>query len=165
MAHSEPEYTANLSGAGGSGVSFREALGVWLRIGLVSQVFEPDDLLPRTREALERILENGPVAVAQAKRAMTLPVSAPFHCAMMAPAAEVMKQYPVHACTDITGFGLMGHLAEMLQGTGLGLAIASQVLADHRAFVRVRDNRPHGTRFVIEFPFRRAGAEGLSRTA
>lgn len=38
-------------------------------------------------------------------------------------AAEVMTRYPVHACTDITGFGLLGHLAEMVQGSGLGLMI------------------------------------------
>jgi two-component system nitrogen regulation sensor histidine kinase NtrY len=40
------------------------------------------------------------------------------------------------------------------QGTGLGLAIASAVLADHQAFIRVRDNQPRGSRFVIEFPVR-----------
>jgi len=51
------------------------------------------------------------------------------------------------------------------QGTGLGLAIASAVIADHRAFIRVRDNRPQGSRFVIEFPFRRPGVEGVSRSA
>ena len=28
-------------------------------------------------------------------------------------AAEVMKDYDVHACTDVTGFGLLGHLTEM----------------------------------------------------
>jgi len=28
-------------------------------------------------------------------------------------AAEVITQYPVHACTDVTGFGLLGHLSEM----------------------------------------------------
>lgn len=38
-------------------------------------------------------------------------------------AATVMRRYPVHACTDITGFGLIGHLAEMIQGTGLGLKL------------------------------------------
>ncbi len=38
-------------------------------------------------------------------------------------AAEVMKDYPVHACTDITGFGLLGHLAEMVAGSGLGIGI------------------------------------------
>ncbi len=38
-------------------------------------------------------------------------------------AALIMRQYPIHACTDITGFGLIGHIAEMMQGTGLGLKI------------------------------------------
>ena len=32
-------------------------------------------------------------------------------------AAEVITNYPVHACTDITGFGLIGHLAEMVTGS------------------------------------------------
>ena len=41
-------------------------------------------------------------------------------------AAEVMKQYSVHACTDITGFGLLGHLAEMVDGTGLGAVLDSK---------------------------------------
>ena len=36
--------------------------------------------------------------------------------------AEVMQQYPVHACTDITGFGLLWHLAEMVAGSGFGVA-------------------------------------------
>lgn len=31
-------------------------------------------------------------------------------------AAEVMKEYPVNSCTDITGFGFLGHLVEMLDG-------------------------------------------------
>ncbi len=43
-------------------------------------------------------------------------------------AADVMKGYDVHACTDITGFGLIGHLAEMLEGTGLGMKIKSSSL-------------------------------------
>ncbi len=32
-------------------------------------------------------------------------------------AAQTMMNYPVNACTDITGFGLMGHLKEMTQGS------------------------------------------------
>lgn len=39
-------------------------------------------------------------------------------------------------------------------GTGLGLAIVQAVLADHQAFVRVRDNQPRGSRFAIELPVR-----------
>jgi selenide,water dikinase len=38
-------------------------------------------------------------------------------------AAAIMKKYSVHACTDITGFGLIGHLAEMVVDTGLGLSV------------------------------------------
>jgi two-component system, NtrC family, nitrogen regulation sensor histidine kinase NtrY len=37
-------------------------------------------------------------------------------------------------------------------GTGLGLAIVSAVFSDHRAFIRVRDNEPKGSRFIVEFP-------------
>jgi selenide, water dikinase len=43
-------------------------------------------------------------------------------------AAEVMQKYPVHACTDITGFGLIGHLAEMLEGAECGLKIVVENL-------------------------------------
>ena len=41
-------------------------------------------------------------------------------------AAEIMKDYPVHACTDITGFGLLGHTAEMISDSTVGL----EILAD-----------------------------------
>jgi two-component system nitrogen regulation sensor histidine kinase NtrY len=37
-------------------------------------------------------------------------------------------------------------------GTGLGLAIVATIVTDHHGFVRVYDNRPHGSRFVLEFP-------------
>ena len=37
-------------------------------------------------------------------------------------------------------------------GTGLGLAIVSAVVTDHHGFVRVLDNQPRGSRFLIEFP-------------
>jgi selenide,water dikinase len=43
-------------------------------------------------------------------------------------AALVMADFPVHACTDITGFGFLGHLAEMVVDSGKGVRItASQV--------------------------------------
>ena len=32
-------------------------------------------------------------------------------------ARDVMVRYPIHACTDVTGFGLLGHLCEMAQGS------------------------------------------------
>jgi two-component system nitrogen regulation sensor histidine kinase NtrY len=40
------------------------------------------------------------------------------------------------------------------QGTGLGLAIVSRIVADHRGYIRVHDERPRGTRFIVELPVR-----------
>ena len=41
-------------------------------------------------------------------------------------ASEVMVEVGVNACTDITGFGLLGHAAEMATASDVGLVIQSQ---------------------------------------
>ena len=46
-------------------------------------------------------------------------------------AAETMTRFPVHACTDITGFGLIGHLAEMIFDSPLGLRLNSNAIPHH----------------------------------
>ena len=38
-------------------------------------------------------------------------------------ARDVMVNYRVHACTDVTGFALLGHALEMAQGSGMELEI------------------------------------------
>jgi selenium donor protein len=38
-------------------------------------------------------------------------------------AAEVMTAFPVSACTDVTGFGLLGHLKELILGSHTGAEI------------------------------------------
>ena len=38
-------------------------------------------------------------------------------------ARDAMVKYRVHACTDVTGFGLLGHGTEMAQGSGVELHI------------------------------------------
>ncbi len=43
-------------------------------------------------------------------------------------AAEVMKKFPVHACTDITGFGLAGHVTEMVSDDHLEAEIFTSAL-------------------------------------
>jgi two-component system nitrogen regulation sensor histidine kinase NtrY len=37
-------------------------------------------------------------------------------------------------------------------GTGLGLAIANRLIAEHKGYIKVRDNKPKGTVFTIEIP-------------
>lgn len=62
-------------------------------------------------------------------------------------AAEVLAQYEVHACTDVTGFGLLGHLTEML-----GESVSAEINVN---------NVPHFAqvpRFIEEF-FLTAGGQ------
>jgi two-component system, NtrC family, nitrogen regulation sensor histidine kinase NtrY len=60
-----------------------------------------------------------------------------------------------------TGHGVTQELKERLflpyfstkkRGTGLGLAIVSRIVEDHHGSIRVEENRPVGTRFVVELP-------------
>lgn len=44
-------------------------------------------------------------------------------CTLNKTAAAVMAPYQVHACTDVTGFGLLGHASEMAKGSGVGIVI------------------------------------------
>jgi len=37
-------------------------------------------------------------------------------------------------------------------GTGLGLAIVNSIISKHRGYIRVQDNEPSGSRFIIELP-------------
>ena len=39
-------------------------------------------------------------------------------------------------------------------GTGLGLAIVNSIITDHNGYIRVKNNYPKGTRFIIELPIR-----------
>jgi two-component system nitrogen regulation sensor histidine kinase NtrY len=42
------------------------------------------------------------------------------------------------------------------RGTGLGLAIVNRIISDHHGAIRVRDNVPRGTTFVIDLPVQSA---------
>ncbi len=43
-------------------------------------------------------------------------------------AAEIAQQFVVHSATDITGFGLLGHAAEIARNSGVGLTIDAAAL-------------------------------------
>jgi selenide, water dikinase len=55
-------------------------------------------------------------------------------------AAQVMRAFTITACTDVTGFGLLGHLAEMIAGTGTRVrldAASVPYIAEARDFAAI----------------------------
>jgi PAS domain S-box-containing protein len=67
----------------------------------------------------------------------------------------------VELAVSDTGQGVSREVKERLflpyfstkqRGTGLGLAIVSRIVEDHHGSIRVEENKPVGSRFVIELP-------------
>lgn len=54
-----------------------------------------------------------------------LPVLVESMTRLNASASAVMLKYGASACTDVTGYGLLGHASEMASGNGVGLRIDS----------------------------------------
>ena len=68
-------------------------------------------------------------------------------------AASIASEYPVHACTDITGFGLLGHLSEMMSpGDNAAIVQADQVPLIEETIEMARlDAIPGGTQANFDF--------------
>ena len=47
-------------------------------------------------------------------------------------ARDIMVKYPVHSCTDVTGFALLGHGFEMAQGSGCTVHIQAEAVPYHK---------------------------------
>lgn len=47
-------------------------------------------------------------------------------------ARDIMVKYPVHSCTDVTGFALLGHSFEMAQGSGCTIHILTEKVPYHK---------------------------------
>jgi PAS domain S-box-containing protein len=73
-----------------------------------------------------------------------------------------------------TGYGIspedkdklfLPHFSTKDRGTGLGLAIAARIISEHGGSLRVEDNRPAGSRFLIELPVAELSAiAGMERS-
>lgn len=63
-------------------------------------------------------------------------------------ASEVMQNYHVNACTDVTGFGLLGHASEMAIGSGVTLTLSTShvPLLPRTKELAAAGNIPGGTR-------------------
>jgi len=127
--------------------------------------FEPDEALPRVeinRDAVKRALVN---LLDNAVAAVSGEIKGPIRTD--APREILVRtRYDVdldRVCLEVadTGPGVTAEIRSRIfepyystrvGGTGLGLAIVASIAADHRAFVRHRENVPCGSRFVIEFP-------------
>ncbi|MFZ5516663.1 MAG: selenide, water dikinase SelD [Candidatus Zhuqueibacterota bacterium] len=68
-------------------------------------------------------------------------------------AAQVGKNYTIHACTDVTGFGLLGHLKEMTAGSKVNATIyvESVPFIPEARELAAADVIPGGTRANMEY--------------
>lgn len=61
-------------------------------------------------------------------------------------AAEIGREVGVRACTDITGFGLLGHLREMLFGVGARIHLSAVPVLPEARELAAKGSIPGGTR-------------------
>lgn len=104
-----------------------------LKYGLaVTGIVHPDRVMrnkgfrPGDSIILTKPLGTGIVATAIKAGLAEDEIIAPFVRSMATlneAAARLMINYPVHACTDVTGFGLIGHLKEMLDTANITITV------------------------------------------
>lgn len=81
----------------------------------------PGDILILTKQIGSGIINTAVKAGMASEEAMKEVVA--VMSSLNQKAKRVMERYPVSACTDVTGFGLLGHCAEMASASGVTLDI------------------------------------------
>jgi [acyl-carrier-protein] S-malonyltransferase len=115
-----------------------------------------------SRAAVERAME---IAMAQgARRAMALPVSAPFHCALMQPAAETMAEALASVTMNTPAVPLVANVTAAPEGevTRIRRHLVEQVTATVRWRESVLWLAEHDVRLIAEIGAGRV-LTGLSR--
>ena len=83
---------------------------------------KPGDALILTKPLGSGVLFNavraGKFSMAELEKSVL-----PLIAALNGPAMEKALQYDLHACTDITGFGLLGHMLEVADGSGVHVVL------------------------------------------
>jgi selenide,water dikinase len=118
----------------------------------------PGDVLVLTKRlgigVLASALKNGVIGEDDMRAA------ADEAAALNAPAAAAMKKVGVHACTDVSGFGLAGHLGEMLDASRVGARLRLEDVPVHDLVVDLiaREVYAGGLRSNRDDALRRFGA-------
>ncbi|OFW28429.1 MAG: selenide, water dikinase SelD [Acidobacteria bacterium RIFCSPLOWO2_02_FULL_65_29] len=104
-----------------------------LKFGMaVTGVVHPDRVIRNVgvREGdtlvLTKALGTGIISTALKKRKAppkSVKASVQSMVALNREASFVMRRYPVHACTDVTGYGPLGHTLEMASGSGVTIVL------------------------------------------
>jgi selenide,water dikinase len=109
-----------------------------LKYGMaVTGVVHPDrvirnvGVLPGDALILTKALGTGIISTAL-KRRTASPASVRAAVASMITlnksASEAMRGFPVHACSDVTGYGLLGHAFEMASGSGVTVVLEARTM-------------------------------------
>jgi signal transduction histidine kinase len=112
-------------------------------------------------EQLAQVFVN---LVTNACHAMTAPANGePYPVAKLTLKTERVNESTARITVDDTGHGILATNHSLVfapffttkgagKGTGLGLSIVKSIVEAHRGEIRVENNTPRGTRFVLLLP-------------
>ena len=119
-------------------------------------------------ELMRRVLANLIDNAAEAMEGATVRIlSVTTHVRSDGDAVEIVVADSGHGISPKDKERLfLPHFSTKERGTGLGLAIVSRIVAEHNGTIRVEDNQPTGTRFVIRFPaMEKKDSEGVQEAS
>ncbi|MGH9799188.1 MAG: sensor histidine kinase, partial [Blastocatellia bacterium] len=128
--------------------------------GIRLENFLTDDLPPVMLDAeqIKRVLVN---LIDNAAEAFTASSSINGDRRITVTTREISERDTVELTIADTGPGIPASDRERIfdpyfstkkRGTGLGLAIVSRIVAEHQGRIRVQQNQPNGTKFIVELP-------------
>jgi len=114
-----------------------------------------DESVPRTKidaEQMKQVFKNLiNNALEAASKFVTIDISTHYE--------NVLKIVRIELADDGDGIDqeskeklFLPYFSTKKRGTGLGLAIVQRIIEDHNGYIRVEDNVPRGTKFIIELP-------------
>lgn len=144
---------AGIAIIGGHSVDDREPKFGLAVYGVVhpDQVVRNDRARPGDRLVLTKALGTGIVLTALMSGVLSEREVQPAVTSMLTlnrAAAEAMQDVGVHAATDVSGFGLLGHLSEMVRGSNVGVLLDVEAVPFLPGALSLaeRDVVPSGTR-------------------